>query len=135
MDPIGQQNQGGGDSLDTGTMPPHGNVDPNGLQTTSTGAGALGFAALVGSGHGDALAGVLGLGVHSSPVVTAGLGRLDLFTVGLLLVALSVLLNVASLVIRRQNHRAEVATCEREIERRARLYAERLKGASGPGVR
>jgi hypothetical protein len=53
------------------------------------------------------MAGLFGLGAHASQLATAGLslqhlGRADLFTVGLVLVGASVLLNIASLVIRRQ---------------------------------
>jgi hypothetical protein len=138
MATIDPQNPGGGDTIDGGTMPPAGNIDPNGFQTTATAAGTLGFFALLGSGHGDTLSGALGLGSNSSPVVTAGLSwasfaRVDLFTVGLILVALCILLNVASLVIRRQNHYAEVDACEKEIERRARRYAASLQRASTGG--
>src|SRR4051812_23167183 len=130
MDPISQPNPDEGDSLDGGTMPPHGNVDPNGLQTTGTGAAALAFLALSvsGPGPGDGLASALGLSLHSSPVATAGLawaslGRLNLFTVGLILVALSFLLNVASLVIRWQNRYAASRYFQREVERRARVLS------------
>ncbi len=91
-----------------GTKDPYTVVDPNGLQATATGSAALGFVALVGDGAtGGPMASLLGLGAHSSQYVTAGLslqhlGRVDLFTVGLILVGASVLLNLASLVIRRQ---------------------------------
>lgn len=84
-------------------------VDPGGLQTASTGAAALGFAALVGSGAGDTVSSALGLGAHAPQVLSAGismasLGNLSLFSAGLLLVGLGIVLNIASLVLRRQAH-------------------------------
>jgi len=89
----------------SGTQDPYKNVDPNGLQAGATVAGAAGFVALVGSGGPDGPLNALFF--HSPQVATAGLslaslGHWDLFTVGLTLVGLSVVLNVASLVIRRQ---------------------------------
>lgn len=90
-----------------GMQDPYKNVDPNGLQTSSTAATALGFGALVasGSGNGDDLASLLGLGANSPEIFTAGfsfqsLGRWDLATVGLALVGLGIVLNVASLILR-----------------------------------
>ncbi|HEX3556589.1 MAG TPA: hypothetical protein VIA62_25480 [Thermoanaerobaculia bacterium] len=82
-------------------------VDPGGLQTASTGATALGFVALVGSGTGTTVAKALGLGAHVPQVLSAGismasLGSLSLFSAGLMLVGLGIVLNIASLVLRRQ---------------------------------
>ena len=83
-------------------------VDPGGLQTASTGATALGFVALVGSGAGagPTVASALGLGAHTTQFVSAGismasLGSLNLFSAGLLLVGVGIVLNIASLVRRR----------------------------------
>jgi hypothetical protein len=82
-------------------------VDPGGgvknaTQKASTAASALGFVALVGSGAGDTAAAALGLGAHSPQVLAAGisfagLGSSSLFTVGLALVALGIILNLISL--------------------------------------
>jgi hypothetical protein len=93
-------------------------VDPGGLQTASTGAAALGFVALVGSGAGPTVASALGLGAHTPQVLSAGismasLGSVNLFSAGLLLVGLGVILNIASLVLRRQAH----ADAVREYEK------------------
>src|SRR5436305_8097931 len=84
-------------------------VDPGGLQTASTAASALGFAALVGSEAGSTVASALGLGAHAPQVLGAGismasLGSLNLFSAGLLLVGLGIVLNIASLVLRRDAH-------------------------------
>jgi len=89
----------------SGTQDPYKNVDPNGLQTGSTVSAAAGFVALVGSGGPEG--GTAALFSHSPHLATAGislasLGHLDLFTVGLTLVGLAVVLNIASLIIRRQ---------------------------------
>jgi hypothetical protein len=136
QDPAGERGVADG----TGPMPPVGSTDPGGLQTAGTGAAALAVVTLAasGSGNGDALSSALGWAFHSSQVATAGLsfaslGRLSLFAVGLILVALSFLLNVASLVIRWQNRYAVADACEKEIERRARRYADRLYRASAQG--
>jgi hypothetical protein len=96
----------------SGTQDPYKMVDPNGMQTGATASAALAFCALSASEAGDTVASALGLSSHSSPFATAGLslaslGRLDLFTVGLILVGLSVILNVASLVTRWQYSRSE----------------------------
>ena len=81
-------------------------VDPGGgknaTQKASTAASALGFVALVGSGAGDQAAAALGLGAHSPQILSAGfslagLGSSSLFTTGLLLVGLGILLNLISL--------------------------------------
>jgi hypothetical protein len=96
-----------------GTQDPYKNVDPNGLQTTATGAAALSFVVLAADGAtGGPMESLLGLGTHSPQVVTAGLSlahlsRVDLFSVGLLLLGASILLNIASLVIRRQRCRED----------------------------
>src|SRR5258708_17315745 len=94
-------NGGGGNQ----NYPP---IDPGGLQTASTGASALGFVALVGSGAGTTVASALGLGAHSPQVLGAGislasLGSLNLFSAGLILVGLGIVLNIASLGLRRQS--------------------------------
>ncbi|MFL6234998.1 MAG: hypothetical protein ACJ76N_17825 [Thermoanaerobaculia bacterium] len=136
MDPL---DQSGGERTDsTGTMPPVSNIDPNGFQSSSTAASAVGLGLVAASHPGDTLASLLRLGTHPTEVMTAGLsmaslGRVSLFTAGLVLIAIGILLNIASLVIRRQNHYAEVETCEKEIERRARRYADRLQRASTQG--
>jgi hypothetical protein len=89
----------------SGTQDPYKNVDPNGLQTGSTVSAAAGFVALAASGGPEG--GAAALFSHSPHLATAGislasLGHMDLFTVGLTLVGLAVVLNIASLVIRRQ---------------------------------
>jgi hypothetical protein len=89
----------------SGTQDPYKNVDPNGLQAGSTVSAAAGFVALAASGGPEG--GMAALFSHSPHLATAGislasLGHMDLFTVGLTLVGLAVVLNVASLVIRRQ---------------------------------
>jgi hypothetical protein len=81
-------------------------IDPGGgLQKGSTASSALGFVTLLGSGS-DSLASALGLGAHPQQVMAAGfslgLGRLDLFSVGLLLVALGIILNIMSMAVRHQ---------------------------------
>lgn len=136
---MGNQLLGEGDTADnTGTMPPAGNIDPNGMQTASIGAAGLAFVALSASGSGDSLASALGWGSHPLQVATAGLsfaslGRMDLFTIGLILVALSFLLNVASLVIRWQNRYAAVRYFNRAVEQRAQaLCADRLRESQSP---
>ncbi len=93
-----------------GMQDPYKNVDPNGLQTSSTAATTLGFAALLGSGTGDDVASALGLGVNAPEIFTAGfsfqsLVRMDLATAGLALVGLGIILNVASLIVRWNNSR------------------------------
>src|SRR5436309_14336646 len=82
-------------------------VDPGGLQTAGTAATGLGFIALVGSGAGTTVASALGLGAHAPQVLSAGismasLGSLSLFSAGLMLVGVGIILNIASLVLRRQ---------------------------------
>ncbi|HEY3566887.1 MAG TPA: hypothetical protein VGP73_03055, partial [Thermoanaerobaculia bacterium] len=64
------------------------------------------------------------------------LGRVSLFTAGLVLVALGIILNVASLVIRWQNRYADAERCEKEIERRVEAalrdsHAQRPEGPTG----
>lgn len=128
-----------GDTADgTGPMPPVGSTDPGGLQATGVAAEIAGFGMVVGSTPGDTLESLLRLGMHPTEVMTAGLSlasfrHVSLFTAGIILIAIGILLNVASLVIRRQNYSRYVAICEREIDRRARLYAERLYRASTQG--
>lgn len=109
--------------MSTGTMQPVGNVDPNGLQSSSTVSTATGLGLIAASGNGETVATLLRLSTHPSEIMTAGLsmaslGRVSLFTAGLVLVALGIILNVASLVIRWQNRYADAERCEQEIERR-----------------
>jgi len=82
-------------------------VDPGGgaknaTQKASTAASALGFVALVGSEVRGPVAAALGLGAHSPQILTAGIsfagmGSTNLFTVGLILVAVGIILNLISL--------------------------------------
>jgi hypothetical protein len=95
-------------------------VDPGGLQTASTGSTALGFVALVGSGAGTTVASALGLG-HAPQVLSAGIsmasfGNLSLFSAGLLLVGLGVVLNITSLVLRRQAYADTVREYEKNTK-------------------
>src|SRR5436305_433534 len=127
--------------MSTGTMPPVSNVDPNGLQSSSTVSTATGLALIAASGNGETLSTLLRLSTHPSEVVTAGLsmvslGRVSLFTAGLVLVALGIILNVASLVIRWQNRYAEAERYESEIDRRVQatlqgMGVQRPKDPSG----
>ncbi|HSS49233.1 MAG TPA: hypothetical protein VLX28_09815 [Thermoanaerobaculia bacterium] len=105
--------------------------DPGGLQTAGTAATALGFVALVGSDAGDTVASALGLGAHSPQVVSAGismasLGHLSLFSAGLLLVGVGIVLNIASLVLRRQAHEYAVREYEKEEAKKAGNQDSRL---------
>lgn len=134
VDPL--QHSGGDGTDSTGTMPPVSNIDPGGLQSSSTASTVLGFGLTAAASSGNTLEGLLRLGAHPMEVVTAGfslasIGRVPLLTAGLVLIGLGIVLNIASLVIRRQNHYAEVETCEKEIERRARSYAVKLSSAQG----
>jgi hypothetical protein len=82
-------------------------VDPGGggktaTQRGSTAASALGFVALVGSGAGDQVTAALGLGAHTPQILSAGfafagMGSSSLFTTGLILVGLGIILNLISL--------------------------------------
>lgn len=99
-----------GESTEGGaTKDPYTMVDPNGLQTSATGAALLGLGAvIVDSGTGDTVGSLLDLGTRVQEVATAGLtlhslANMGLFSIGVLLIALSVLLNVASLTIRWQH--------------------------------
>lgn len=97
-------------------------VDPGGLQTAGTGATALGFVALVGSDAGPTVASALGLGAHAPQVLSAGismasLGSLNLFSAGLMLVGLGIVLNIASLVLRRQAHADAVREYENDTKK------------------
>ncbi len=84
-------------------------VDPGGgastAQKASTAASALGFVALVGSGAGGGDPASAALGVHFPQILTsgfsfAGMGSSSLFTVGLILVAVGIVLNLISLGLR-----------------------------------
>lgn len=140
MNPM--QHSGEGDSADgTGTMPPVGNVDPGGLQSASTASTTLGLGLVAASEPGDTVASLLRLSTHPTDIVTAGLsmvsiGRIGLFTAGLVLIGIGIILNIASLVVRRQNRYADVRNCQRwcqgEIEKRVRALQPRPQGDSGP---
>jgi hypothetical protein len=130
----------------TGTMPPVGNVDPGGRQSASTASTATGLALIAASGPGDTVASLLRLSTHPSDVVTAGLsmvsmGHISLFTAGLVLIGIGIILNIASLVVRWQNRYAEIRDCQQwcqgEIERRDLVLqtsqTDRSKGVSGQG--
>src|SRR5689334_8838664 len=89
----------------TGAMPPVSNTDPGGLQSASTVSSAVGLGLVATSSSGDTVASLLRLATHPPEIMTAGLslaslGRVSLFTAGLILIAIGILLNVASLVIR-----------------------------------
>lgn len=106
----------------TGTMPPNSSVDPNGFQSAATVSAGAGLGLLAGGSSGEMIGRLLGLG--SSDVLTAGfslvsLGRVSLFTAGLVLVGLSIVLNVASLVTRWQNWYTErrlLQECYRKMQ-------------------
>jgi hypothetical protein len=81
-------------------------VDPFGMQTGSTASTAVGTVLVAASGAGNTIASALGLGT-SAKVATAGLslaaiGHESLFCAGLGMLGLGIVLNVASLVVRRQ---------------------------------
>jgi len=112
---------GDGKSTGGGGTPYYPPIDPGGLQTAGAGAGALAVVALVGSEAGPDIASALGLGSHAPQVLSAGisfanLANLHLFPVGLTLVCASVILNIASLVIRRQAHAEAVREYESYIK-------------------
>jgi len=98
-------------------------VDPgDGLQKASTASSALGFGALVGSGAGNNVADAL-LGTHAPQVLTAGfslagLGHLDLFAAGLMLVGVGIILNVLSMTTRYQHRKEFMARVARERRRK-----------------
>jgi len=122
----------------TGPMPPVGNTDPGGLQSSSTAASAVGLALVASSDPGDTVATLFRLATHPPEFMTAGfslatIGHVSLLTAGLVLIGLGIILNVASLVIRWQSRYAVADACEKEIERRARRYADRLYRASTQG--
>jgi hypothetical protein len=109
--------------MSTGTVQPVSNVDPNGLQSSSTVSTATGLGLIAASSDGETLTTLLRLSTHPSEIMTAGLsmaslGRVSLFTAGLVLVALGIILNIASLVTRWQNRYTDAERCEAEIERR-----------------
>jgi len=92
---------------------PYRNVDPNGLQTGSTASTAIGLG-LIATSEGGTVASALGIGAASAKVATAGLslatlGNVSLFSAGLVLVGLGIILNVISLVVRWQNAREDAA--------------------------
>jgi hypothetical protein len=97
-----------------GMQDPYKNVDPNGLQTGSTASTAIGLGLIAASEGGSTVASALGLGAASAKLATAGfslvaLGNVSLFAAGLALVGLGIILNVISLVIRRQYAREAAA--------------------------
>jgi hypothetical protein len=82
-------------------------VDPYGLQSASTASTATGLGLTAIGGTGGTIASALGLSGVSAKVLTAGLslqavGHVSLSCAGLVLIGLGIVLNVASLVIRRQ---------------------------------
>jgi hypothetical protein len=94
-----------------GTQDPYPTVDPNGLQAGATASTAIGLGLVViDSGGGDAAASAFGLG--SSPeILSAGLafqnmGHMNLFSAGVILIALGIVANLMSLMIRWQIKRA-----------------------------
>lgn len=110
----------------SGTQDPYKNVDPNGLQKGSTVSAAAGFVALAASGGPE---GMQSLFSHSPHLATAGislasLGHLDLFTVGLTLVGLAVVLNVVSLVIRQQYARVEDLAIQQKAKEPAKALTK-----------
>jgi len=81
-------------------------VDPHGLQTASTASTATGLG-LTAVGGAGTIASALGLSGASAKILTAGLslqavGHMSLSCAGLVLISLGIVLNVASLVVRRQ---------------------------------
>lgn len=86
----------------------YGHVDPNGLQTSGTVAGAAAAGVLLASsGTGETVGSFLNLGTRIQEVATAGLTlhsltNMGFFSLGILLIVLCVLLNIASLTIRWQ---------------------------------
>lgn len=110
----------------------YGHVDPNGLQTSGTVAGAAAVAVLLAdSGTGENVGSFLNLGTRIQEVATAGLtlhslANLGLFSLGILLIVLCVLLNIASLTIRWQH----ALSMRRYEEERARVEAARRERRS-----
>jgi hypothetical protein len=95
-----------------GSYPPPSaaSTDPFGLQTASTASTSGGFVLVAAGEAGATVASALGLGAPSAKVLAAGLslsalGQVSLFTAGLVLIGLGIVLNVASLVVRRQRAR------------------------------
>jgi hypothetical protein len=126
---------GGGADDSLGPMPPVGNTDPGGgaaLQAGST-ASSTGGLLLVATSHpGGTVDTLLRLGTHPMEVMTAGLsmatiGHVSLLTAGLVLIGLGIVLNIMSMVVRWQNRYAVADACEREVEWRARRYAQSLR--------
>ena len=80
-------------------------VDPNGLQTSSTASTSAGLLLTAAGGAGAPVASALGLGT-SAKVAAAGFSLATLghgsLCAGLGLIGLGIVLNVASLVVRRQ---------------------------------
>lgn len=92
---------------------PYKNVDPNGLQTGSTASTAIGLG-LIATSEGGTVVSALGIGAASAKVATAGislaaLGNVSLFSAGLVLVGLGIILNVISLIVRWQYAREDAA--------------------------
>lgn len=103
--PPGDDNTGSG--IQPYPPPRSSSVDPFGLQTASTGATATGLGLTAIGGAGTTVASALGLSASSAKILTAGLslqavGHMSLSCAGLVLIGLGIVLNVASLVIRRQ---------------------------------
>jgi hypothetical protein len=103
--PPGDDNTGSG--IQPYPPPRSSSVDPFGLQTASTTSTATGLGLTALGGTGTTVASALGLSGSSVKVLTAGLslqavGNMSLACAGLMLIGLGIVLNVASLVIRRQ---------------------------------
>ena len=112
-------------------------VDPYGLQTGSTTATGVGAGLIAASEAGSTIASALGLSASSAKVLTAGLslsalGHVSLFSAGLVLIGLGIVLNVASLVVRRQlagDYENEYRAAKAAEERRAKEEEQRAKKA------
>jgi hypothetical protein len=120
-------------------MPPVGNVDPGGLQSSSTVSTATGLALVAASSSGDTVDSLLRLGTHPMEVMTAGLsmasiGHMSAFTAGLVLIGIGIILNISSLVIRWQNRYADIRNCQQwcrqEIERKVRSLSSQGRGGT-----
>lgn len=109
-------------------------VDPYGMQTGSTAATATGAALLAVGEAGTTIASALGLSGASVKVLTAGIslqaiGNVSLTCAGFVLIGLGIVLNVASLVVRRQlvkDYENEYLAAKAAVEeRRAKAAEER----------
>lgn len=110
-------------------------VDPYGMQTGSTAATATG-AALLAIGEGTTtIASALGLSASSVKVLTAGLslqaiGNVSLTCAGFVLIGLGIVLNLASLAVRRQlvkEYENEYLAAKMKLDEYRARTAERAK--------